>query len=144
MNQACSITHISCGVTSSCRVLKVILPALCLCAFFDASHPSDKVICLEQLKVLCIFYCLAFFLTILCNGFKLLGCEYFLSVSLVSFQCRSVKISIFGESVPVQVDGEAWMQPPGYIKIVHKNRAQMLVRDRVSNLLTYSQRCLTK
>lgn len=45
-------------------------------------------------------------------------------------QCRSVKISIFGESVPVQVDGEAWMQPPGYIKIVHKNRAQMLVRDR--------------
>lgn len=45
-------------------------------------------------------------------------------------QCRVVKISIFGESVPVQVDGEAWMQPPGYIKIVHKNRAQMLVRDR--------------
>ncbi|PFX32475.1 Diacylglycerol kinase eta [Stylophora pistillata] len=45
-------------------------------------------------------------------------------------QCRTVKISIFGESVPVQVDGEAWMQPPGYIKIVHKNRAQMLVRDR--------------
>jgi len=45
-------------------------------------------------------------------------------------QCRAVKISIFGEPVPVQVDGEAWMQPPGYIKIVHKNRAQMLVRDR--------------
>ncbi|XP_068687349.1 diacylglycerol kinase delta-like isoform X1 [Montipora foliosa] len=45
-------------------------------------------------------------------------------------QCRVVKISIFGESVPVQVDGEAWMQSPGYIKIVHKNRTQMLVRDR--------------
>ena len=112
--------------------------------FFDASHPSDKVIYLGQLKFLCIFYCLAFFLTMLCNGFKLLGCEYFLSVSLVSFQCRSVKISIFGESVPVQVDGEAWMQPPGYIKIVHKNRAQMLVRDRVSNSFTYNQRCYTK
>ena len=53
---------------------------------------------------------------------------------LVCFQCRSVKISIFGESVPVQVDGEAWMQPPGYIKIVHKNRAQMLVRDRVKKI----------
>ncbi|XP_058132615.1 diacylglycerol kinase eta isoform X3 [Dasypus novemcinctus] len=46
-------------------------------------------------------------------------------------QCRSVKITIFGdEGVPVQVDGEAWVQPPGIIKIVHKNRAQMLTRDR--------------
>ncbi|XP_056663268.1 diacylglycerol kinase eta isoform X4 [Monodelphis domestica] len=46
-------------------------------------------------------------------------------------QCRSVKITILGdEGVPVQVDGEAWIQPPGIIKIVHKNRAQMLTRDR--------------
>ncbi|XP_012503680.1 PREDICTED: diacylglycerol kinase eta [Propithecus coquereli] len=46
-------------------------------------------------------------------------------------QCRTVKITIFGdEGVPVQVDGEAWVQPPGIIKIVHKNRAQMLTRDR--------------
>ncbi|XP_025079180.1 diacylglycerol kinase delta-like isoform X4 [Pomacea canaliculata] len=46
-------------------------------------------------------------------------------------QCRQVKITILGdESVPVQVDGEAWMQPPGYIRIMHKNRAQMLARDR--------------
>ncbi|CAB4017296.1 diacylglycerol kinase delta-like, partial [Paramuricea clavata] len=44
-------------------------------------------------------------------------------------QCRSVKITITDEAVPVQVDGEPWMQPPGVIKIVHKNRAQMLVRD---------------
>uniref|UniRef100_A0A8C9R5Y0 Diacylglycerol kinase n=1 Tax=Scleropages formosus TaxID=113540 RepID=A0A8C9R5Y0_SCLFO len=45
--------------------------------------------------------------------------------------CRSVKITILGdEGVPVQVDGEAWIQPPGVIKIQHKNRAQMLTRDR--------------
>ena len=50
-------------------------------------------------------------------------------------QCRTVKIKITHEPVPIQVDGEAWMQPPGYIKIVHKNRAQMLVRDRVRDLL---------
>uniref|UniRef100_A0A8C7D479 SAM domain-containing protein n=1 Tax=Oncorhynchus kisutch TaxID=8019 RepID=A0A8C7D479_ONCKI len=30
-------------------------------------------------------------------------------------QCRTVKITILGdEGVPVQVDGEAWVQPPGY------------------------------
>lgn len=47
-------------------------------------------------------------------------------------QCRTVKIAILGdEGVPVQVDGEAWVQPPGCIRIVHKNRAQMLTRDRV-------------
>ncbi|NXP45506.1 DGKD kinase, partial [Heliornis fulica] len=46
-------------------------------------------------------------------------------------QCRMVKITIWGdEGVPVQVDGEAWIQPPGIIKIQHKNRAQMLTRDR--------------
>lgn len=46
-------------------------------------------------------------------------------------QCRTVKVTIMGnEGVPVQVDGEAWLQPPGYIRIVHKNRAQMLTRDR--------------
>uniref|UniRef100_A0A3P9AZR4 Diacylglycerol kinase n=2 Tax=Haplochromini TaxID=319058 RepID=A0A3P9AZR4_9CICH len=46
-------------------------------------------------------------------------------------QCRTVKITILGdEGVPVQVDGEAWIQPPGYIKIIHKNRTQTLTRDR--------------
>ncbi|XP_012705150.2 diacylglycerol kinase delta isoform X2 [Fundulus heteroclitus] len=46
-------------------------------------------------------------------------------------QCRQVMITILGdEGVPVQVDGEAWIQPPGVVKIVHKNRAQMLTRDR--------------
>uniref|UniRef100_A0A8C9W1C1 Diacylglycerol kinase n=1 Tax=Scleropages formosus TaxID=113540 RepID=A0A8C9W1C1_SCLFO len=46
-------------------------------------------------------------------------------------QCRQVKITILGEEgVPVQVDGEAWIQPPGVVQIAHKNRAQMLTRDR--------------
>ncbi|PIO26734.1 hypothetical protein AB205_0149590, partial [Aquarana catesbeiana] len=46
-------------------------------------------------------------------------------------QCRMVKITVLGEEgVPVQVDGEAWIQPPGYIRIVHKNRTQTLTRDR--------------
>ena len=53
-------------------------------------------------------------------------------------QCRSVKISIMGdEGVPVQVDGEAWMQPPGYVQIVHKDRAQMLTRDKVKWLKNF-------
>lgn len=46
-------------------------------------------------------------------------------------QCQSVQITIMGdEGVPIQVDGEAWVQPPGIIRIIHKNRAQMLCRNR--------------
>ena len=37
------------------------------------------------------------------------------------------------EGVPIQVDGEAWIQPPGMIRIIHKNRMQMLCRNRVSH-----------
>jgi len=47
-------------------------------------------------------------------------------------QCHSVTITILGqEGVPVHVDGEAWVQPPSVIRIQHKNRAQMLIRDKV-------------
>jgi diacylglycerol kinase (ATP) len=58
-------------------------------------------------------------------------------------QCRSVKIQILGtEGVPVQVDGEAWVQPPGFIYLVHKNRAQMLTRNKVfeQTLKTWSEK----
>ncbi len=59
------------------------------------------------------------------------------------FQCRSVKIAIVGDQgLPVQVDGEAWIQPPGFIRIDHKNRAQMLTRDKVFEeaLKTWSEK----
>jgi diacylglycerol kinase (ATP) len=46
-------------------------------------------------------------------------------------QCQSVQINILGEEgVPIQVDGEAWIQPPGMIRIIHKNRVQMLCRNK--------------
>ncbi|KAF5295424.1 hypothetical protein FQA39_LY13085 [Lamprigera yunnana] len=46
-------------------------------------------------------------------------------------QCQSIQINILGEEgVPIQVDGEAWVQPPGIIRILHKNRMQMLCRNR--------------
>ncbi|XP_036127198.1 diacylglycerol kinase kappa [Molossus molossus] len=46
-------------------------------------------------------------------------------------QCHEVLITIDGEEgIPVQVDGEAWVQRPGLIKIRYKNAAQMLIRDR--------------
>lgn len=48
-------------------------------------------------------------------------------------QCQTVQINILGdEGVPIQVDGEAWIQPPGIIRIIHKNRMQMLYRNRVN------------
>ncbi|XP_071052733.1 diacylglycerol kinase eta isoform X3 [Onthophagus taurus] len=46
-------------------------------------------------------------------------------------QCQSVQINILGdEGVPVQVDGEAWVQTPGNIRIIHKNRMQVLCRNK--------------
>ena len=48
-------------------------------------------------------------------------------------QCRSIIIRILGdEGVPVQVDGEAWLHPPGIIRILHKNRVQLVCRDKVN------------
>ena len=54
-------------------------------------------------------------------------------------------ITIDGEEgIPVQVDGEAWVQRPGLIKIRYKNAAQMLTRDRVrKESLTFLLPCLT-
>ncbi|KAK7582693.1 hypothetical protein V9T40_014138 [Parthenolecanium corni] len=46
-------------------------------------------------------------------------------------QCSTVQINILGEDgVPVQVDGEAWIQSPGMIRIIHKNRMKMLCRNK--------------
>ncbi|XP_045471962.1 diacylglycerol kinase eta isoform X2 [Harmonia axyridis] len=46
-------------------------------------------------------------------------------------QCHSVQINILGDdAIPIQVDGEAWVQPPGVVRIIHKNRMQMLCRNR--------------
>lgn len=53
-------------------------------------------------------------------------------------QCQTVQINILGdEGVPIQVDGEAWIQPPGIIRIIHKNRMQMLYRNRVNKIIQY-------
>lgn len=46
-------------------------------------------------------------------------------------QCKCIQINILGdEPIPIQVDGEASLQPPGMIRIIHKNRAQMLCRNQ--------------
>lgn len=39
-------------------------------------------------------------------------------------------ISSGDDAIPIQVDGEAWIQPPGVLRIIHKNRMQMLCRNR--------------
>ena len=46
-------------------------------------------------------------------------------------QGRTIRISINpGDDVPIQVDGEAWMQKPCSLTIHHKGRVQMLCRDK--------------
>ena len=48
-------------------------------------------------------------------------------------QCRVAKVVLLGpDKVPMQVDGEAWLQDPGAIVVSHKNKARMIVRDKVS------------
>ncbi|KAI5933894.1 Diacylglycerol kinase kappa [Manis javanica] len=48
-------------------------------------------------------------------------------------QCHEVIIIDGEEGIPVQVDGEAWVQRPGLIKIRYKNASQMLTRDRLDS-----------
>ncbi|XP_044581503.1 diacylglycerol kinase eta isoform X4 [Cotesia glomerata] len=58
-------------------------------------------------------------------------------------QCQTIQINILGEEgVPIQVDGEAWIQPPGIIRIIHKNRMQMLYRNRAleTSLRTWEEK----
>ena len=47
-------------------------------------------------------------------------------------QCRYAKLTLLGpEKLPVQVDGEAWLQEPGTVIVSHKNKARMLFKDKV-------------
>ena len=36
------------------------------------------------------------------------------------------------EPIPLEVDGEAWLQRPGIVKIEHKNTVQVLAKDKVT------------
>lgn len=49
-------------------------------------------------------------------------------------QCRSAKVTLHSEMM-LQVDGEAWAQEPGTIIINHKNRAKLIVKDKVISLM---------
>lgn len=52
--------------------------------------------------------------------------------------CQCYSLVTGEEGVPVQVDGEAWIQSPGMIRIIHKNRMKMLFRNKVSDYVTIS------
>ena len=45
-------------------------------------------------------------------------------------QCRYAKVVVHSE-MPMQVDGEAKMQEPGIITVTHKNKARVIIRDKV-------------
>ncbi len=45
-------------------------------------------------------------------------------------QCRYAKVVVHSE-MPMQVDGEAKMQEPGVVTVTHKNKARVIIRDKV-------------
>ena len=47
-------------------------------------------------------------------------------------QCRYAKINIHSpDTLPMQVDGEAWLQEPGIIVVSHKNKARIIFKNKV-------------
>ena len=57
------------------------------------------------------------------------------------WQARNIQILISeGEPIPIQVDGESWLQQPGCITIRFKNCIQMLSRDKFEKLLRELER----
>ena len=58
-------------------------------------------------------------------------------------QCRYAKITMHGpDKLPMQVDGEAWLQEPGIIVVSHKNKARIIFKNKVreQSMHTYVQR----
>ncbi|KAI6657003.1 Diacylglycerol kinase delta-like [Oopsacas minuta] len=54
-------------------------------------------------------------------------------------QAETVKLTIRGSrKIPMQVDGEAWLQDPGVIIVRHKNKARMLVRSKKTKIMELS------
>ena len=49
-------------------------------------------------------------------------------------QCQYAKM-ILQLELPLQVDGEVWMQEAGANLIMHKNQSRMLVKDKVIKLI---------
>ena len=55
-------------------------------------------------------------------------------------QAETVKLTIRGSrQLPIQVDGEAWLQDPGVIIVRHKNKARMLVHNSKKFVTNLSQ-----
>jgi hypothetical protein len=47
-------------------------------------------------------------------------------------QCRYAKIIMHGpDKLPMQVDGEAWLQGPGIIVVSHKNKARIIFKNKI-------------
>ncbi|VDN42170.1 unnamed protein product [Gongylonema pulchrum] len=44
-------------------------------------------------------------------------------------QGSTLKLRIFGSTLPMQCDGEAWLQYPGVVQISHLNQVLMLMKN---------------
>ncbi|KAF0990391.1 hypothetical protein HZS_6685 [Henneguya salminicola] len=55
-------------------------------------------------------------------------------------QCRRIKITLIDFELPIQIDGEAWLQQPCVINISYKNSYIILKRPRKNDKINYKKK----
>uniref|UniRef100_F1KVS0 Diacylglycerol kinase n=1 Tax=Ascaris suum TaxID=6253 RepID=F1KVS0_ASCSU len=66
------------------------------------------------------------------SSFHIAQMQMGVSQSIPLAQGRSLKLRIFGSALPMQCDGEAWMQHPGTLNILHLDQASLLWNDHTT------------
>uniref|UniRef100_A0A183I2M4 Diacylglycerol kinase n=1 Tax=Onchocerca flexuosa TaxID=387005 RepID=A0A183I2M4_9BILA len=65
------------------------------------------------------------------SSFHIAQMQIGISQGISLAQGSTLKLRIFGTTLPVQCDGEAWLQSPGVMNISHKDQALMLIHENL-------------
>ncbi|VDK62649.1 unnamed protein product [Onchocerca ochengi] len=65
------------------------------------------------------------------SSFHIAQMQVGISQGISLAQGSTLKLRIFGATLPMQCDGEAWLQAPGVMNISHKDQALMLIHENL-------------